>query len=305
MRVPHPHRFQSHITRHQDTLRVLLSCPDRPGIVATVSRFFFEREGNIVDLQEYTTKPRGGLLLMRVEVEMPGLKERAAGLEHDFAILGAEWEMHWRFERPSRLKRMAIFVSKADHCLLELLYQWRAGDLVAEIPMIISNHEDCRSLADVHGVPFHHIPIEPSPEAKLRAEQTQLTLLGHGPHAVDLIVLARYMQILSPEFVAHFPCRIINIHHSFLPAFVGSNPYARAYERGVKLIGATSHYVTEELDEGPIIEQDVERVNHRDRVEDLRRIGRDIERNVLARAVRWHLEDRILVHGKRTVIFGR
>lgn len=206
--------------------------------------------------------------------------------------------MKARFESPIPKKRMAIFVSKHDHCLLELLWQWQAKDLDVEIPLVISNHPDLRSIVENMGISYYHIPI--TPENKREAEEEELRLLEGK---VDFIVLARYMQILSPDFIEHYPNRIINIHHSFLPAFVGGRPYEQAYERGVKLIGATAHYVTAELDQGPIIEQDVQRVTHNEGVADLRRIGRQIEKRVLARAVKWHIEDRIIVHENKTIVF--
>jgi formyltetrahydrofolate deformylase len=207
--------------------------------------------------------------------------------------------MDWRLEQASRRRRLAIFVSKQDHCLLELLWQWRARDIRCDLAMVVSNHDDLRPVVAPYGIPFHHVPVRPEEKAASEAQ-----VLGLLEGEVDLVVLARYMQILSPVFVARYPSRIINIHHSFLPAFVGANPYAQAYERGVKLIGATSHYVTADLDAGPIIDQDVHRVGHHDDVEDLKRIGRQIERSVLARAVAWHLEDRVLVHGNKTVVFS-
>jgi len=297
---PSSSRFAKYAERYRNTLRLLLSCPDRPGLVAAVSRFFFERSANITDLQEYCTSAQDGLLYMRVEAEVPDLAVAASSLQIEFAAMARTLAMDWRFTRPAQLKRLAIFVSRQDHCLMELLYHWRSGDLVAEIPCVISNHDDCRRTVEAIGIPFHLLDV--TPETKHETERRQMELLES--HRVDVAILARYMQILSPEFVRQYHQRIINIHHSFLPAFVGGNPYQRAYDRGVKLIGATAHYVTEQLDEGPIIEQDVERVTHRDRPEELRRIGRDIERTVLARAVNWHLQDRILVHGNKTVIFN-
>lgn len=282
-----------------DIGRLLISCPDRPGIVAAVSRFLYEHGANIVHSDQHSTDPAGGRFFMRIEFHLPDLDARGPSLEKDFAAVAEGFQMRWWLSYASRLKRIAIFVSKADHCLYELLWQKKAGDLRAEIAMVLSNHDDLRHIAEAWGIPFYHVPV--TPETKMHAEERQLALLEGK---VDLIVLARYMQILSPRFVARYPNRIINIHHSFLPAFVGSNPYERAYERGVKLIGATAHYVTEELDAGPIIEQDVQRVDHRDSVEDLKRIGRQIERVVLARAVSWHVEDRILVNGNKTVVFS-
>ncbi|MNI47357.1 Formyltetrahydrofolate deformylase [compost metagenome] len=217
----------------------------------------------------------------------------------DFAVIADKFQMEWKLYPLKQKKKLAIFVSKEDHCLVELLWQWQAGDLDAEISMVISNHADMKEYVESFGIPYYHIPV--TPETKKEAEQKQLEIVGDK---VDLIVLARYMQIVSPALISPYRNRIINIHHSFLPAFVGGKPYAQAYERGVKIIGATAHYVTEELDGGPIIEQDVQRVSHRDNVNELKRIGRTIERVVLARAVKWHVEDRILVHQNKTVVFN-
>lgn len=294
--------------------RLLISCPDRPGIVAAVSRFLFERGANIVRSDQHSTDPAGGVFFMRVEFDLPDLERRGPELERDFAQVAASFGMDWRLAYASRVKRLAIFVSRAEHCLFELLWQVRSGDLRAEVAMVISNHPDLRETIEAWGLPFHHVPAPPAPPATPATPATPAPPAAATPAArryrdllgdrVDLIVLARFMQILPPEFVARYPNRIINIHHSFLPAFVGANPYVQAYERGVKLIGATAHYVTDELDAGPIIAQDVQRVDHRDNVEDLKRIGRHIERVVLARAVAWHVEDRILVYGNKTVVFA-
>jgi formyltetrahydrofolate deformylase len=284
---------------HAHRGRLLISCQDRPGIVATVSRFLFERGANIIHSDQHATAPTDGVFFMRIDFELPDLQTRAPDLEEEFQALAARFSMTWRMEMASKRKRLAIFVSREEHCLLELLWQWQAGDLQAEIVLVVSNHSVLRDAVTSWGIPFHHVPI--SRETKSEAERTQLALLdGHA----DVVILARYMQILSGDFIAHWPQRIINIHHSFLPAFVGSRPYEQAYQRGVKLIGATAHYVTEELDAGPIIEQGVERVDHRHGTDDLKRIGRSIERHVLARAVSWHVEDRVLVHGNKTVVFS-
>jgi len=282
----------------ENRARMLISCPDRPGIVAAVSRFLFENGANIVQSDQYTMDPSGGMFFIRIEFDLDGLADRLPELEANFAETAKAFDMAWRITRADVRKRLAIFVSREDHCLLELLWQWQAGDLDADIAMVISNHPHMRELAESFGIPYHHVPV--TPETKREAEAKQLELMRGK---VDAVVLARYMQILSAEMIRHYPNRIINIHHSFLPAFVGSNPYRQAYDRGVKLIGATAHFVTEELDAGPIIEQDVQRVSHRDSVEDLKRIGRHIERIVLARAVKWFTEDRILVYGNKTVVF--
>lgn len=282
-----------------DRGRLLVSCPDRPGIVAAVSRFLFERGANIVHSDQHSTDPTGGLFFLRVEFDLTNLASQAPEIEADFAAIAERYGMEWRLALAGKPQRVAIFVSAEDHCLLELLWQRRAGDLQAEIALVIGNHAAMREVTRPWGVPFHHVEVRP--ETKAEAEARQSALLAEAE--IDLVVLARYMQILSADFVDRWRHRVINIHHSFLPAFVGAKPYAQAHDRGVKLIGATAHYVTNELDAGPIIEQDVRRVDHRHEVADLRRIGRQIERAVLARAVAWHVEDRILVHGNRTVVF--
>ncbi|WP_159885925.1 formyltetrahydrofolate deformylase [Paenibacillus puerhi] len=280
--------------------RMLVSCPDQPGIVATVSRFLFDYGANIIQSDQYTMEPsEGGLFFIRIEFDLENLDARRQQLKADFAKIAEQFSMEWSITRASRKKRLAIFVSKEDHCLLELLWHWQSGDLDADIAMVISNHNEMRELVEALGIPYHHIPV--TADTKAEAERRQLELVGDN---VDAIILARYMQIISPKFIEHFPNRIINIHHSFLPAFVGGKPYAQAHNRGVKIIGATAHYVTEELDGGPIIEQDVQRVSHRDHVDDLKRIGRHIERTVLAKAVNWHVEDRVIVHQNKTVVFN-
>jgi formyltetrahydrofolate deformylase len=279
--------------------RLLVSCTDRPGIVAALSQFLRDRGANILQSDQHTTDPEGGTFFMRTEFHLDGLEQQAGDFEPAFAAAVAEpLGMQWRMAYAAHRKRVAIMVSRYDHCLAELLWRWRRGELYADIPLVVSNHADMADEAARFGVHFEHIPVER--DTKPAAERALLDLLGG---AYDLIVLARYMQVLSPQFLAEARTPIINIHHSFLPAFAGANPYARAYERGVKLIGATAHYVTEELDAGPIIEQDVARVTHRENVDSLVRTGADIERIVLLRAVRWHLEDRVLVHGSRTIVF--
>jgi formyltetrahydrofolate deformylase len=283
-----------------DRARMLISCPDQPGIVAAVSRFLFEHGANIVQSDQYTLDPEGGMFFIRIEFDLDNLNGRLSGLKADFSDIAAAFSMQWSLVAAGRKKRLAIFVSKEDHCLLELLWQWQAGDLNADIAMVISNHPDMRQVVESCDIPYHHIPVTAA--TKQEAEQRQLELIGGGN--VDAIILARYMQIVSPQFIVHYRNAIINIHHSFLPAFVGAKPYAQAHDRGVKIIGATAHYVTEELDGGPIIDQDVQRVSHRDNVDDLKRIGRHIERIVLARAVQWHVEDRIIVHQNKTVVFN-
>jgi len=284
----------------QNRGRLLIACADQPGIVAAIAGFLFQSGANIVHSDQHSTDPWGGTFFLRTDFEMPNLPARAPELEREFQGRVADrFAMRWRLSLAARRKRLAIFVSREDHCLQELLWQQRSGDLIADITVVVSNHRRLQPVAERWGVPFQHVPV--TPETRAEAERRERELLeGH----VDAIVLARYMQILSEEFVAGWRERIINIHHSFLPAFVGAKPYQQAHDRGVKLIGATAHYVTEHLDQGPIIEQDVERVDHRCDVEDLKRIGRQIERVVLARAVRWHVEDRVLVHGNKTVVFA-
>ena len=253
---------------------------------------------NITDSQQHSSDPSGGTFTLRLEFLLEGLAERRPELERRIAALAADWQMTWRLTDAAHRPTLAVFVSKTDHVLQELIYRVRAGDLRAEIAMVVSNHLDLEPVARGAGIPFHHIPVTPSTKAE--AEARALDLLGD----VDLVVLARYMQIVSADFCSRFPERLINIHHSFLPAFVGANPYQAAHDRGVKLIGATAHYVTPELDAGPIIEQEVARVDHRATVEDMRRVGRYVERQVLAQAVTWHCEDRVIVEGPRTIVFA-
>jgi formyltetrahydrofolate deformylase len=277
------------------TSRLLLACPDQPGLIARVSGFLAESGLNIVDVDQHSSAE--GRFFMRMVFDHVPAAEREA-LELQFAReIGEPFAMDFEFHETERAKRVAVMVSREDHCLSDLLWRWRNGDLGGEIEVVISNHPDHRSQVEAVGLPFHHVSVEPA--TKAAAERQILDLLGD----VDLLVLARYMQILSEEFLRELRAPAINIHHSFLPAFVGADPYHRAHERGVKLIGATAHYVTAELDAGPIIAQDVEPVDHRDEVADMIRIGRDIERLVLARAVMAHLDDRVLLDGDRTIVF--
>src|SRR5579883_424932 len=284
----------------RDRGRLLIACRDQPGIVAAVSRFLFEHGANIVQADQHTTDPTGGRFFMRVEFDLAGLDDGLPALEREFTPVGQRFEMDWRVRLASKPKRLGIFVSREAHCLLELLWRQKAGDLPAEIALVVSNHPDQEEVARASGAPFHHVPV--SADTKPGAEREQLRLLDE--YGADTLVLARYMQVLSSEFVQRWAGRAINIHHSFLPAFAGANPYEQAHKRGVKLIGATAHYVTDELDAGPIIEQDVQRVDHRYGPNDLRRIGRLVERTVLARAVGWHVDDRVLVYDNKTVVFG-
>jgi len=283
-----------------DVGRLLISCPDRPGVVATVSHFLFDHGANIIHADQHSTERGHGTFLTRIEFQLPNLEAQLPDLEQTFKQIAGRFGMEWRLASAAHKKRLAIFVSRQEHALLELLWQHRAGDLKADLALVISNHPTHKALVERQGIPYVHIPVTSG--TKAQAEQEQLRLLDE--YRVDAVVLARYMQVLSPRFLQHYPARIINIHHSFLPAFVGANPYQAAYDRGVKLIGATAHYVTEELDAGPIIEQDVRRIDHRHDPDDLRRLGRYIERVVLARAVGWHCEDRVLLHGNKTIVFN-
>ena len=284
--------------RVADVGRLVVRCPDRPGIVAAISRLMADAGANITESQQHSSDPVGGTFTLRLEFVLAGLATRRVELERSLAGLAGGWQLTWRLAEAARRPRLAVFVSTADHVLQELLYRVGSGDLRAEIAAVVSNHRDLEPVARAHGVPFHHVPV--TPDTKDAAEARALELIGDG----DLVVLARYMQIVSADFCARFPERLINIHHSFLPAFVGANPYRAAHDRGVKLIGATAHYVTAELDAGPIIEQEVARVDHRATVEDMRRTGRYVERQVLAQAVTWHVEDRVVVEGDRTIVFG-
>jgi formyltetrahydrofolate deformylase len=284
--------------RVTDVGRLVVRCPDQPGIVAALSGLMAEAGANIIDSQQHSSDPSGGTFTLRLEFFLAGLPARRPELERRLADLAARWRLTWRLTEAAHRPTVAVFVSRADHALQELIYRVRAGDLRADLVAVLSNHPDLEPVASAAGVPFHHVPV--TPETKGDAEQRALELVGD----VDLVVLARYMQIMSPEFCARFPERLINIHHSFLPAFVGANPYQAAYDRGVKLIGATAHYVTAELDAGPIIEQEVARVDHRASVEDMRRLGRYVERQVLAQAVTWHVEDRVIVDGDKTIVFA-
>ncbi len=283
-------------TKHSATL--LMACPDRKGLVAAIANFLMTYNANIMHADQHQDVTEN-LFLMRVEWSLDGFTLPMDDFAKAFAPIAAEHDMTWRVSLSSRKPRMAIFVSRYEHCLADLLHRWRIGELDCDIPLIISNHEDCRRLAEFNGIPFHVIPVNRDNKAEAEALQWQLM----DEAGVDLVVLARYMQVLSSDFVKRYPARIINIHHSFLPAFDGAKPYHRAFARGVKLIGATSHYVTEVLDDGPIIEQEVTRISHRDDVEDLIQKGRDLEKVVLSRAVRWHLDDRILSYSNKTVIF--
>ncbi len=289
-----------------DTAVLLIDCPDRKGLVARVSSLLYERGANILHADQHQDHELG-LFFMRVEWALQGQPNPGTGPEifdldgfrSAFAFLAAELGMRWQLTSSARRPKVALFCSQYLHCMADLLERRRTGELACEIPLIVSNHRDVENLAGFYRIPFEFVPVTAATRAQAEAKQIEL-LQSKG---VDLVVLARYMQILSPAFVARYPASIINVHHSFLPAFTGAKPYHAAHARGVKLIGATSHYVTDLLDDGPIIEQDVARISHRDQVEDLVARGRDLERAVLSRAVRWHLERRILCYGNKTVVF--
>jgi formyltetrahydrofolate deformylase len=287
-------RHHPRIDGQPPTSRLLLACPDRPGLIAAVSNFLAEAGRNIVDADQHSS--REGRFFMRMAFDQAPAGERAELYARFEREIAGPLEMDHRFAESNERKRLAIMVSREDHCLSDLLWRWRSGELDAELVAVVSNHPDHAEQVTSLGLPFHHVPVEGDREA---AEARVLELL----EGVELLVLARYMQILSAGFLERLGAPAINIHHSFLPAFVGADPYARAHERGVKLIGATAHYVTEELDAGPIIDQDVTRVSHRDETDDLIGIGRDVERLVLSRAVKAHLDDRVLLDGARTIVF--
>ena len=286
--------------RGHDQGRLLVRCRDRPGIVSAVSTFLTRAGANILTLDQHTTAEEGGAFFQRTVFRLPGLPAARAELERSFATeIAQRFDMQFQLTEAAKPKRVAIMVSKSDHCVLDLLWRNRRGELDMSVVMVISNHPDLADEIRPFGIPYFHIPA--ARDNRAEAEQRQLELLRGN---VDLVVLARYMQIISPDFLAELGgCPLINIHHSFLPAFIGAGPYRKAKQRGVKLIGATAHYVTEDLDEGPIIEQDIVRVDHRHSTADLIRLGADVERSVLSRAVRWHCEDRVARDGNTTVIF--
>jgi formyltetrahydrofolate deformylase len=277
---------------------LLVECPDQKGLDAAIADFIFRHDGNILHFEQHQAGEER-FYLARVEWDMKGFALKLEDFSRQFAPIADKFSMHWRLAVSTHRPRVAIFVSKFDHCLVDLLYRQRNGELACEIAMILSNHPEAKRHADFYGIAYHHIPV--TKESKQDAEAQELALLREND--IDLIVLARYMQVLSGDFIARYPQQIINIHHSFLPAFIGGKPHQQAYDSGVKLVGATAHYVTEILDEGPIIEQGVTRISHRDGLEDLVEKGRDLEKVVLSRAVRWHIENRILLYANKTVIF--
>jgi formyltetrahydrofolate deformylase len=278
---------------------LLISCPDRQGLVAAVTNFLARNNGNILQLDQHVDTAES-VFFMRVQWDMGGFRIAREDLQAAFQAVADTLEMDFSLHFSDQIPRMAIFVSKEAHCLYDILYRYQSGEWPVTIPVIISNHPDLGGLAEKFGIDFHVTSV--TKETKPQAELEQLNLLKR--YEIDYVILARYMQIVSADFISHYPNRIINIHHSFLPAFVGAKPYHRAHERGVKIIGATSHYVTAELDAGPIIEQDIMRVNHKDSVDDLVRKGKDVEKLVLSRAIGYHLEHRVLIYGNRTVIFN-
>lgn len=281
-----------------DVGRLTISCHDRPGIVAAVAGFLAEQGANLIHADQHSSDAEGGRFFMRIEFHLETLESRQQELAALFEQTVAQrFQMRWQITRESEPKTVALFVSKSDHCLLDILWRWRRHDLPMNLAMIVSNHDSLRPDAEAFGIDFHHVPMD----RHAAGEEQMLDLVKAGH--VELGVLARYMRVLSPRFLEHAGCPFINIHHSFLPAFAGADPYAQAHQRGVKLVGATAHYVTAELDAGPILAQDVVAVGHRETVADLRRVGADVERAVLAQAVKWHLEDRVLLDGHRTVVF--
>lgn len=275
-----------------------VTCPDRTGIVAAVTGFIASYGGSVVEAAQHGDLTTG-MFFQRIEVLADSLPFGPDEFGHRFREVAEEFQLEWRLSDTDVRKQVVILVSRDDHCLADLLYRWRSGDLRCDIPVVVSNHPDLEEMVQWHGIDFVHIPVTKETKAAAFADMTEL----FDSVGADLVVLARYMQILPAEVCARYDGRIINIHHSFLPSFAGARPYHQAFERGVKLIGATCHYVTAELDAGPIIEQDISRIDHGDTVEDLMRIGRDVERSVLARGMRWHLEDRVLVNQGRTVVF--
>lgn len=277
---------------------LLIHCPDRKGLVAEISTFLYGRGANILHADQHRDHEEE-MFFMRIEWDLSDFDLDDLAFQHVFSPIAERLGLSWRVEYSRDLPRIAVFVSRQLHCLADLLYRYAAGELPCKIPLVISNHTDAEALAGFYGVPFRHVPV--TAEGKPDAEMQQLRILEE--HGVNMVILARYMQVLSPSFVARYPGRIINVHHSFLPAFSGAKPYHAAHRRGVKLIGATAHYVTEILDDGPIIEQDVTRVSHRDSLVELIEKGRDVERIVLSRAVRWQLDRRILLYSNKTVVF--
>ncbi|MBE9540073.1 MAG: formyltetrahydrofolate deformylase [Proteobacteria bacterium] len=282
---------------HSYTL--VISCPDKVGIVAAASRFVAERSGSLLESNHHTDVEQGWFYMRNV-ISADSLAVSLEQFREEFMPLAEEFDMRWHLRDNNDLQRVVVMASHASHCLADILHRWKSGELACRIPCVISNHENLRSMVEWHGIPFHHVPVPGEDKSPAFAQITEII----DRHQAETVVLARYMQIIPPELCQQFAGRLINIHHSFLPSFIGGNPYQKAYDRGVKLIGATCHYVTEDLDEGPIIEQDVIRVNHGCDKDDMVRLGRDVEQSVLSRGLRYHLEDRVIVRGNKTVVFS-
>lgn len=278
---------------------LVISCPDKVGVVAAVSQFVADRRGSLVESNHHTDIEQGWFYMRNV-ISAKSMSVDPTKFREEFTVLANEFDMQWHLRDNAELQRVVIMASHASHCLADILHRWKSGELACQIPCVISNHENLRSMVEWHGIPFHHVPVPA--EYKDRAFEKVTEIISR--HQAETVVLARYMQIIPPALCAHYAGRLINIHHSFLPSFIGANPYQKAYDRGVKLIGATCHYVTEDLDEGPIIEQDVIRVNHSCDKDDMVRLGRDVEQSVLSRGLRYHLEDRVIVRGNKTVVFS-
>ncbi|MGL4566477.1 MAG: formyltetrahydrofolate deformylase, partial [Halioglobus sp.] len=276
---------------------LVVSCPDRVGIVAAVSRFVADRGGSLTESNHHTDVEQGWFFMRNV-ISARSLTVGLEQFREEFTPLAREHQMHWTVRDNAELQRVVLLASHASHCLADILHRWKSGDLACQIPCVISNHENLRSMVEWHGIPFHYVAVPKEDKAEAFARVAEII----ERHRAETVVLARYMQIIPPQLCQQYAGRLINIHHSFLPSFIGANPYLRAYERGVKLIGATCHYVTQDLDEGPIIEQDVIRVNHSCGKDDLVRLGRDVEQSVLSRGLRYHLEDRVIVRGNKTVV---
>ena len=284
---------------HRASYTLVISCPDKVGIVAAVSQFVAQRSGSLVESNHHTDV-ENGYFYMRNVISADSLAVSLQQFREEFMPLADEFSMQWHVRDNSELQRVVIMASHASHCLADILHRWKSGELPCQIPCVISNHENLRSMVEWHGIPFHHVPVPKEDKSAAFAKVTEIV----ERHQAETVVLARYMQIIPPAICEQFSGRLINIHHSFLPSFIGANPYQKAFDRGVKLIGATCHYVTEDLDEGPIIEQDVIRVNHSCDKDDMVRLGRDVEQSVLSRGLRYHLEDRVLVRGNKTVVFS-
>ena len=282
---------------HSYTL--VISCPDKVGIVAAVSMFVAERSGSLLESNHHTDVEQGWFYMRNV-ISADSLAVSLDQFRQEFAPLAEDFDMHWHVRDNNELQRVVVMASHASHCLADILHRWKSGELACQIPCVISNHENLRSMVEWHGIPFHYVPVPKDDKSVAFARVTEIV----ERHQAETIVLARYMQIIPPILCEQFAGRLINIHHSFLPSFIGANPYKKAYDRGVKLVGATCHYVTEDLDEGPIIEQDVIRVNHSCDKDDMVRLGRDVEQSVLSRGLRYHLEDRVVVRGNKTVVFS-